>query len=115
MNRAFCVPEGTKYMVIMVQNGEGCDYTIGCGVKVEPLKARTVEDARAEAQRIITLDGYLERDGAVYKAVLVTAHEDLPVESWKAGLKAVREAEEAEEQRGRELAELERLKAKYGK
>lgn len=114
MNRAFRVPNGTKYMVILVQDGEGCDYTIGCGVKVEPLKARTVEDARAEAQRTIMSDGYLEREDAVYKAVLVTDHEDLPVESWKAGMKAIREAEEAEEQRAKELSELERLKRKYG-
>lgn len=115
MNRAFSVPNGTKYMVILVQDGDGCDYTIGCGVKVKPLKARTVEDARAEAQHTIMSDGSLEREDAIYKAVLVTSHEDLPVESWKAGMKALRDAEEAEEQKAKELAELERLRAKYGK
>jgi hypothetical protein len=112
-NRAFRVPESTKFMVILVQEGEGCDYTIGCGVRVVPLRAATVEDARVEAERMIHRDGYLDREGSVEKAVLVTAHEYLPVVTWKANKLLVEKSRVESQERQRELAELERLKKKY--
>jgi len=36
----------------MNQGGEGCDYTIGCGQKVEELKAQSIAEARKEAAQI---------------------------------------------------------------
>lgn len=41
------VVEGKMLQAILYQDG-GCDYTIGCGVKVIELKAETVQEAREE-------------------------------------------------------------------
>lgn len=39
----------TKFYLWLKQTGEGCDYTIGCGERLIPLNAHTIEDARKEA------------------------------------------------------------------
>lgn len=40
----------TSFALLLRQEGEGCDYTIGCGLKVVPLNETTVEAARVEAE-----------------------------------------------------------------
>lgn len=120
-NRAFNVLPGTRYLLLLVQNQEGCDYTIGCGMKALPLEAQTVEGARTEAKGIITKssddggDGYLSDYIDLSEALLITAREYLPIGTWRAELKAQEQAATAKEQELKELAELERLKAKYGR
>jgi len=37
-----------KYYLIRVQAGQGCDYTIGCGLNVSHLRAKNKEDAIKE-------------------------------------------------------------------
>ena len=39
-----------KYIAWIIQNGEGCDYTIGCGHNLYELKAETGEEAIAEVK-----------------------------------------------------------------
>lgn len=41
------------YYLVMSQDGEGCDYTIGCGTKIVPLKSSSIEGARAELPSIL--------------------------------------------------------------
>ena len=118
-----------QYAVVMVESGEGCDYTIGCGTRMEMLKATTVEEAVSEAK--VFLGGDPEEGGMNWlidyesppgqlrprlKAVsLVAIEAELPVGEWftehvercAARDQAVKEAAE--------LAEFERLKAKLGK
>lgn len=36
------------YIAWLTQNGEGCDYTIGCGQALHVLDAKTLEEALAE-------------------------------------------------------------------
>jgi cell division protein ZapA (FtsZ GTPase activity inhibitor) len=45
----------TAFYLWLKQDGTGCDYTIGCGEKMTPLKAETIEEALKEAGRY--LDG----------------------------------------------------------
>jgi len=39
-----------KFYALITGDGEGCDYTIGCNVNFEELKAETWIEARAEAK-----------------------------------------------------------------
>lgn len=41
------------FAVFLKQRGYGCDYTIGCGMRLEELAAATIEDARKEATKLI--------------------------------------------------------------
>ncbi len=36
-----------KYYVVKKQNG-GCDYTIGCGIRIEKLRAKSMQEAISE-------------------------------------------------------------------
>lgn len=40
----------TAYFLWLKQEGEGCDYMVGCGEKLIPLKAENLADATAEIQ-----------------------------------------------------------------
>ena len=42
-------PSVPRYILVLVQHGDGCDYTIGCGLAVKVLKATEPELALAEA------------------------------------------------------------------
>jgi hypothetical protein len=125
-NRAFRgMKPTTKFWMLMVQNGEGCDYTIGCGLCAEPLKAQTIEEARKEAEDFFTArdeDGWEnshhvnpKSESALEHVVLVTASEFLPLEKWQEEYLAYRAKKDAEEQRKKDEAELERLQKKLGK
>jgi hypothetical protein len=43
----------SKFAIIMKQVGEGCDYTIDCGISVELLEADNRADAVVEAERVL--------------------------------------------------------------
>ena len=42
-----------EYVAWVNQNGEGCDYTIGCGHNLYALKAKTMEEAITEAEKMV--------------------------------------------------------------
>lgn len=42
-----------KYKAKLIQVGEGCDYTIGCGQLVIDIDANSLEDANVKLQKII--------------------------------------------------------------
>lgn len=48
----------TKYLVCKKQKGEGCDYTIGCGMRYDFIEADSVDDA---IEKTIYPDGRRER------------------------------------------------------
>lgn len=41
--------EHKSYYLVMEQKNQGCDYTIGCGTTIEPIRATTMEEAIEEA------------------------------------------------------------------
>jgi len=47
-----------KFIAIRVQNGEGCDYTIGCGINYEEVEADNFEDAWEKLKAEAYLDDY---------------------------------------------------------
>ena len=44
-----------EYRLILTQDG-GCDYTIGCGVRIVKLEAQTLSEAKAEAKARMICD-----------------------------------------------------------
>ena len=47
-----------KYIAIRVQNGEGCDYTIGCGINYVEVEADSFEEAFEKLKVQCYLDDY---------------------------------------------------------
>ncbi len=105
-----------KYLVIYEQFGEGCDHTIGCGIKVEifdsskmwwsnllPHVEATVADLSHPTQTIKSASVYKFEHGPVWSADVALI---------RAKALAMRDANMADETR--ERVEYERLRKKYG-
>lgn len=115
----------TGYALLLRQNGEGCDYTIGCGLRVHPLHATTVEAARAEAIALFKDDEYRldQRDvptdvGAysITEATIIRIEGSVveEVRTWMAEQKAAEERKRAAKAEAEERSLLARLQAKWG-
>lgn len=95
-----------KFAVFMNQTGEGCDYMIGCGSRLDYLTAETIEEAREEA--IVVASEYDDdEERALERILLVQVHSEIFRDE------LVKEAEEVDPVEAKERAELERLKRKY--
>ena len=107
-------PQNTKYLLIRVQKGEGCDYMIDCGVAVSPLKSETMEEAIQEAWGSPKIQDYLMGDPPLERAFIVETRVDLPLGGWtdlkKDELRVIEKA--LAEVTDREL--FDSLKRKYG-
>jgi hypothetical protein len=96
----------------VVQKGEGCDYTIGCGEAVHHLRSVTIDDIEREVKRIIQDCGYDSEYRRCERATLLTSEKDLTyllheAEKASADLRA-------EEVKAGKLEQLERLKKELG-
>ena len=110
-----------KYLVCKKQHGEGCDYTIGCGMDYSIMEAESVEHA---VEMVVYPDGRDELsslewdDGMELKEIIIVPITDnvvtVDVRGIAAEISRMRAEQEAAEKRAAELAELERLRAKYG-
>lgn len=105
------MPEQTQYAVYLEQDGEGCDYTIGCGSKLVMLDAKTAEDAIEECRRFIPAEHTHESE--IKSATLVLVGGKLPVGDWYAEVAQRKEAEQAKADEDKERAKLAELSAKY--
>lgn len=106
------------YALYLEQEGEGCDYTIGCGRNLQHLRASTLEEAKVEAKEIVVgdADGYGGHfdESEVHRATLVSLVSDLPVEKWYAEHAAAQKQRKQTDAEAKEKAELARLLAKHG-
>jgi len=103
-----------RFIVELHQDG-GCDYTIGCGTKIVPLKAVDRTSALREVQELLA-DRYTG-EYSVARAHIYAVAEDFPADVgaiYKA-IAAERQAEQDEEKEEEERAEYERLRQKFGK
>jgi len=111
-----------KYKLI-VNQGQGCDYTIGCGIADWDIVAVDAEAAREQAVAMLR-EHYLGEETPEYyrwndeqdlvSATLVGVVEELPLES----MRSLWHAEMVQAERGKKEAaereQLAKLKAKYG-
>jgi hypothetical protein len=110
-----------KFYVYMKQQGEGCDYTIGCGQTVKTMEAESIEaleeylasEAAAEDGRGFSFGSDYElRKCIIFPAE--TAH-TVDVASYKKKYQQDLAKAKADAAEAKERAEFERLAAKFGK
>lgn len=58
-----------KFIAIRVQNGTGCDYTIGCGIDYHEVEADNFDDAWEKLKVKAYLDDYESEDECCMSAV----------------------------------------------
>lgn len=103
------------YIAILTQGG-GCDYTIGCGVKVKTLRASSMEEAQVEVERLVEDYGggsECRVDGATLYTVTRSCACDTQAIYEK--VRAKQKAEEDADLEDEERAEFDRLSKKYGR
>jgi hypothetical protein len=104
----------SHYILVIQQRGEGCDYTIGCGIRYKLINASSYEEAEKYCKEYI-LESYAPMDDyELARAYLALKPQALPLKEWYGKVRQKGLEEERKEIREQELAELARLKAKYG-
>lgn len=107
-----------KYILVLRQDG-GCDYTIGCGIKLVDLKSESQDDARVEAVAEIGDDWKADHEYAIQRATLLEVSTGFDLAPSLDAAKEQRKAAASERARAleaeREEQEFERLRRKLGK
>jgi hypothetical protein len=107
-----------KYMLIERQSG-GCDYTIGCGIRVTTLLAKDLKSAKEEAAEAIGNYWHVKYEYSINSAEILEVNRAFDIASFldkKAQERVEEEAKEsAAEQVKKDEAELLRLQKKLGK
>jgi len=104
-----------KYIAHVVQNGEGCDYTIGCGLDVVELTASDLEGAKQELKEVIK-ERFFD-DTALESAVIyeVSNAHDVDLDVIYNSMDDDVQSEKSERQRLSDFEEYQRLKKKFDK
>lgn len=102
-----------KYLLYLKQNGEGCDYTIGCGETLIEIKAAYDNDAIDVAKYEI-LDNYTG-DQKIIKAILIKNSEVLPVHNWYKQKEEEDRIQKLKEENEEEYNQYIKLKEKFEK
>ena len=106
------------FTAYLEQSGEGCDYTIACGKKLVLLQSSSRGDAIDELKSLLFGEGrFYGSDTDFEKITLykVESSEVLPYQEWKREECEKEKAAALQFKAQLELAEYERLKAKFGK
>lgn len=106
------------FMAVMKQHGEGCDYTIGCGMKYVELKAWNEGEALQELKHLVIGDdkdyeGGYTGDSKLEEAFIVKVAAQVNLEAWYHEYAAHWSGEADREKEKQEKEELARLKEKY--
>jgi hypothetical protein len=100
------------YLVLMEEDGLGCDYTIGCGKQWKCKDfSDDIEEALEQATKWAT-EWYGDRVSEVWLVADDDVHE-ADVEGYKAREEERKNRKKAADKEARERAQLERLKKKY--
>lgn len=105
------------FYAYLIQSGEGCDYTIGCGTKLVALPLATSVES-AEAQIVERYESYFgdypEQQLSEVVIFETTNIRHVDVAEHKAKRRAEKKAADALARAEKERAMYEQLKAKYG-
>ncbi len=103
----------TRFVALLKQSGDGCDYTIECGTKVVSLEATTAEEAVAAARELLR-EYRDERTLESMQILALAGTLDAPVDAWYKEFKAEADDAVAAKQRMTDYAELMRLHERLG-
>lgn len=105
-----------QYKAYLVQDGEGCDYTIACGHLMIDLESNNMEDAVRELAEIIRSE-YSHEETRLERAIVIEVTRTVNMSLYELYKEVQKEREEKriKEKEAKELAELERLQKKYTK
>lgn len=105
------------FLVVKKQRGEGCDYTIGCGMRYDWVEATSMEEVE---DKTIWPDGPFESslEGEMGLCEILIIPRDcvhvMDVNGISDLIAIHRKSENEAKNREKELAELKRLREKYG-
>lgn len=104
------------YIAYLEQLGEGCDYTIGCGRRIELLESNNDADVLKELKELI-LENYNNDETKLEKISLYKIEKEIEisVEGWYQEYDDLENKIKKEEQEKEEKKLLEQLKNKYEK
>lgn len=105
-----------KYVAILKQASEGCDYTIGCGINVIEYDSSTTMEAALALKELIKTN-YSNPENRLKEVKLLEAPRlfEVDLQRWYNEIDTEEKKRMEDETRKKELAELERLKKKYEK
>lgn len=107
-----------QYYLIERQSG-GCDYTIGCGIRVTRLNAQTLDEAKEKAAKEIGNNWNGRDEHSIDSAELLEVSEFVDLSEFLNQKKAEREAKNRAKnearQKHKDEEELARLQRKLGK
>jgi hypothetical protein len=106
-----------KNFLIVERQANGCDYTIGCGVRVDMMRAESMDDClerlRADKDQVSEwTSGESERESVeIYE---IGASVLVPLDVWREEVAAARRAARATKKEQDERDTLAALQKKYG-
>jgi len=100
-----------KYALWLKQSGEGCDYTIGCGERIYPLEATTLEEAKEEIAEGVA-EGDIRSGDDIEEAVIYSFEDDV-LDIFESHAQEMEDAR-LEEEKDKKRAQLARLKQELG-
>lgn len=121
--------DANTYLAILIQAGQGCDYTIGCGMTVSFLNVPDPSQLQQKIRKLLEYYGTAQEvEDGVYKitqkpndraidyVLIVKASEvsDIDVNQLRAMDSPYWEQKARDEELAKDRAELERLQAKLG-
>lgn len=110
-----------KFLAVWQQVG-GCDYTIGCGIRVEEIEAPTIDHVRAQVlDHFAAPGGDDEGNDSIESVVIYPLQgeikmllDEAQLGSARARRDEARKERDAKSRDNRERAEFDRLKKKFG-
>jgi hypothetical protein len=105
--------EVTRFAAVLKQT-EGCDYTIGCGIRVVMLDANTAEEAVVAARALLREYRHNERRLVSMQILALAGTFDAPVSTWYQEFNDEDAEGVAAKQRMKDYADLVRLHEKLG-
>jgi hypothetical protein len=104
----------SDFIAVLTQAGEGCDYTIGCGIKVIDLESENFNDAMEELTSLIQEEytGDISLSSAIlYK---VESKENMNLSEIYSKKEEAQNLRKDSELESKEREEYERLSKKFG-
>ena len=105
-----------KYKAYLKQDGEGCDYTIGCGQTLIDIEAENIKDAKIQLKEIIA-DEYNNDECRLETVEIyeISWFIDFDIQHFYEQLEKMQELANNKLKDESDILEYERLKIKFGK